>query len=96
VNAVGACRPDWRELDDEAVRRARLYVESREAAIRESGDVIAAGEVVAEIGEVIAGARPGRQTAHEVTLFKSVGVAVEDVVAADTVYRSAIATRDTP
>ena len=59
VNAVGACRPDWRELDDEAVRRARLYVESREAAIRESGDVIAAGEVVAEIGEVIAGTRPG-------------------------------------
>ena len=90
VNAVGACRPDWRELDDEVVRRARLYVESREAAIRESGDVIAAGEVVAEIGEVIAGTRPGRQTAEEVTLFKSVGVAVEDVVAADMVYRSAV------
>jgi alanine dehydrogenase len=90
VNAVGACRPDWRELDDEAVRQARLYVESREAAIRESGDVIAAGEVVAEIGEVIAGTRPGRQTAEEVTLFKSVGVAVEDVVAADIVYRSAV------
>jgi alanine dehydrogenase len=90
VNAVGACRPDWRELDDEAVRRARLYVESREAAIRESGDVIAAGEVVAEIGEVIVGTRPGRQTAEEVTLFKSVGVAVEDVVAADIVYRSTV------
>ena len=93
VNAVGACRPDWRELDDEAVRRARLYVESREAATRESGDVIAAGEVVAEIGEVIAGTRPGRQTAEEVTLFKSVGVAVEDVVAADIVYRSAVGGR---
>jgi ornithine cyclodeaminase/alanine dehydrogenase-like protein (mu-crystallin family) len=90
VNAVGACRPDWRELDDEAVRRARLYVDSREAAIRESGDVIAAGEVAAEIGEVIAGTRPGRQTAEEVTLFKSVGVAVEDVVAADMVYRAAV------
>ncbi len=90
VNAVGACRPDWRELDDEAVRRARLYVESREAATRESGDVIAAGLVVAEIGEVIAGTRPGRQSAEEVTLFKSVGVAVEDVVAADMVYRSAV------
>jgi ornithine cyclodeaminase/alanine dehydrogenase-like protein (mu-crystallin family) len=89
VNAVGACRPDWRELDDAAVRRGRLFVESREAAIRESGDVIAAGEVVGEIGEVIAGTRPGRQTAEEVTLFKSVGVAVEDVVAADMVYRSA-------
>jgi len=90
VNAVGACRPDWRELDDETVRGARLYVDSREAAIRESGDVIAAGEVAGEIGEVIAGTRPGRQTAEEVTLFKSVGVAVEDVVAADLVYRAAL------
>lgn len=90
VNAVGACRPDWRELDDKAVRCARLYVDSREAAMRESGDVIAAGEVAGEIGEVVAGRLPGRQTAGEVTLFKSVGVAVEDVVAADMVYRRAV------
>jgi alanine dehydrogenase len=90
VNAVGACRPDWRELDDELVRGARIYVESREAASRESGDVIAAGEVAAEIGEVIAGRAPGRRTEGEVTLFKSVGVAVEDVVAADLVYRKAV------
>jgi ornithine cyclodeaminase/alanine dehydrogenase-like protein (mu-crystallin family) len=89
INAVGAVRPDWRELDDAAVGRARLYVESREAATREAGDVIAAGEVFAEIGEVVAGTRPGRQSAEEVTLFKSVGVAVEDVVAADLVYRAA-------
>jgi ornithine cyclodeaminase/alanine dehydrogenase-like protein (mu-crystallin family) len=89
VNAVGACRPDWRELDDETVRRARLYVESREAAMRESGDVIAAGEVVGEIGEVVAGTRPGREMSEEITLFKSVGVAVEDVVTADLVYREA-------
>lgn len=89
VNAIGAVRPDWRELDDETVRRARLYVESREAATREAGDVIAAGEVFAEIGEVVAGTRPGRQSAEEVTLFKSVGVAVEDVVAADLVLRAA-------
>jgi alanine dehydrogenase len=92
VNAVGACRPDWRELDDTVVRRARLYVESREAATREAGDVIAAGEVFAEIGEVVAGTRPGRRTAEEVTLFKSVGVAVEDVAAADMVYREAVQT----
>jgi ornithine cyclodeaminase/alanine dehydrogenase-like protein (mu-crystallin family) len=90
VNAVGACRPDWRELDDDLVRHARIYVESREAATRESGDVIAGGGVVAEIGEVIAGTRPGRRTDEEVTLFKSVGVAVEDVAAADLVYRSAV------
>jgi ornithine cyclodeaminase/alanine dehydrogenase-like protein (mu-crystallin family) len=87
VNAVGAVRPDWRELDDEALRRARLYVDSREAAMREAGDVNAAGEPFAELGEVVSGTRPGRQTAEEVTLFKSVGVAVEDVVTAELVYR---------
>lgn len=85
VNAVGACRPDWRELDDDLVRGARLYVESREAAGRESGDVLA-GRIVAEIGEVLAGTAPGRQTRDEVTLFKSVGVAAEDIAAAALVY----------
>ncbi len=70
---------------------ARVYVESREAASRESGDVIAAGEIAGEIGEVIAGTRPGRRTEREITLFKSVGVAVEDVVAAEMVYRKATA-----
>jgi alanine dehydrogenase len=89
VNAVGAPRPTWRELDDEALRKSRLYVESREAATSESGDVIAAGQVFAEIGEVVRGLKPGRQSASEITLFKSVGVAVEDVVTADLVYRKA-------
>ncbi len=93
VNAVGACRPDWRELDDEAVRRARLFVESREAATKESGDVIASGQEPIEIGEVVAGSKPGRRSADEVTLFKSVGVAVEDVVTADLVYRQ-VASRE--
>lgn len=89
VNAVGAPRPGWRELDDNVLRRAKLYVESREAASRESGDVIAAGDIFAELGEVIGGARPGRQSAEEVTLFKSVGVAVEDIASAELVYREA-------
>jgi alanine dehydrogenase len=86
VNAIGAVRPDWRELDDELLARARLYVESREAAKQESGDVMASGQVVGEIGEVVAGVRPGRGGADEITLFKSVGVAVEDVAAAALVY----------
>jgi ornithine cyclodeaminase/alanine dehydrogenase-like protein (mu-crystallin family) len=90
VNAVGAPRPDWRELDDTVLARARLYVDSREATAKESGDVIAAGAVVAELGEVAAGARPGRQSADEITVFKSVGLAVEDVVTADLVYRAAL------
>lgn len=90
INGVGAVRAAWRELDDETLRRARIYVESRDAAMRESGDVIAAGQVFAEIGEVVTGARPGRQSEEEITLFKSVGVAVEDVTAADLVYRKAL------
>jgi len=90
VNAVGAPRPTWRELDDDVLRKARIYVESREAATRESGDVIAAGQVVAEIGEVVTGAKRGRESAGEITLFKSVGVAIEDVVSADLVYRKAV------
>ena len=89
VNAVGAPRPGWRELDDNVLRQAKLYVESREAASRESGDVIAAGGIFAELGEVIDGARPGRQSAGEITLFKSVGVAVEDIASAELVYREA-------
>jgi ornithine cyclodeaminase/alanine dehydrogenase-like protein (mu-crystallin family) len=91
VNAVGAPRPTWRELDDNVLRKARIYVELREAATRESGDIIAAGRVDAEIGEVVSGTKPGRQSAAEITLFKSVGVAVEDVVSADLVFRRAVA-----
>jgi alanine dehydrogenase len=89
INAVGAPRPTWRELDDAVLRAARIYVESREAATRESGDVIAAGQVYAEIGEVVTGAKRGRESAGEITLFKSVGVAIEDVATADLVYRKA-------
>ena len=87
INAVGATRPNWRELDNEVLRRATIYVESREAALKESGDVIAAGKEATEIGEVIAGKHPARTSTNEVTLFKSVGVAAEDVAAADLVYR---------
>jgi alanine dehydrogenase len=89
VNAVGATRPNWRELDGDLLVRAKLYVESREAASKESGDVIAAGSIFAELGEVVVGAKPGRESDDEITLYKSVGVAVEDIVAADLVYRRA-------
>jgi alanine dehydrogenase len=82
VNAIGATRPEWRELDDHLVTTARVFVDSREAALRESGDVIAAKSEVTEIGAVVAGTSPGRRSAQEITLFKSVGVAVEDVAAA--------------
>src|SRR4030095_9279127 len=56
VNAVGACRPDWRELDDDAMRNSVVFVDSREAAIKESGDVILSGaKIYAELGEAFAG-----------------------------------------
>lgn len=88
VNAVGATRPNWRELDDDLMARARVFVDSREAALKESGDVMAARAVAAEIGEVVAGGQPGRRSAAEITLFKSVGVAVEDVASAALVYEA--------
>ena len=90
LNAVGACRPDWRELDDEAMANV-VFVDSREAAMKESGDVILSGaKIYAELGEALAGKAPPRP--NETTIFKSLGMAVEDIAAALLVYRSATAT----
>ncbi len=87
VNAVGACRPDWRELDDEAMANV-VFVDSRESAMKESGDIILSdAKIYAELGEALAGKVPSR--ANETTIFKSLGMAVEDIAAAMLVYRSA-------
>ncbi|HEV3243888.1 MAG TPA: ornithine cyclodeaminase family protein [Chthoniobacterales bacterium] len=87
VNAVGACRPDWRELDEDAMRNV-IFVDSCEAAMKESGDVILSrAKIYAELGEALAGKVPAR--ANEITIFKSLGMAVEDITAALLVYRSA-------
>jgi ornithine cyclodeaminase/alanine dehydrogenase-like protein (mu-crystallin family) len=86
VNAVGACRPDWRELDDNAMTNV-VFVDSREGASKESGDVILSGaKIYAELGEALAGKVPTR--ANETTIFKSLGMAVQDIAAALLVYRS--------
>jgi ornithine cyclodeaminase/alanine dehydrogenase-like protein (mu-crystallin family) len=86
VNAVGACRPDWRELDKEAMSNI-VFVDSHEGAIKESGDVILAdAKIYAELGEALAGKLPTR--ANETTIFKSLGMAVEDIAAALLVYRA--------
>ena len=88
VNAIGACRPDWRELDDDAMRNV-AFVDSREGALKESGDVILSGaKIYAELGEALAGRVPAR--ANETTIFKSLGMAVEDIAAAMLVYRGSI------
>lgn len=90
VNAVGACRPDWRELDNEAMTNV-LFVDSREGALKESGDVILSGaNVYAELGEALADKIDNR--ANETTIFKSLGMAVEDIASALLVYRLATAT----
>jgi thiomorpholine-carboxylate dehydrogenase len=88
VNAIGACRPDWRELDDEAMNNV-VFVDSREGALKESGDVILSGaKIYAELGEALAGGVPRR--VNESTIFKSLGMAVEDIAAAMLVYQSAL------
>jgi thiomorpholine-carboxylate dehydrogenase len=84
VCAVGAVTPDRRELDDEAMRGA-VVVESREAALREPGDILLAkAEVAAELGELLSGARIDRK--GRPVVFKSVGIAIEDIAAAKLVY----------
>jgi thiomorpholine-carboxylate dehydrogenase len=75
--------PDWRELDDDAMANT-LVVDSREAALAESGDVIQSkAEIYAEVGEIISGAKAA--PVSKTTIFKSVGLAIEDVVAAQLV-----------
>lgn len=92
VNAIGACRPDWRELDDEAMSNV-VFVDSREGAMKESGDVILSdAKIYAELGEALAGKVPSR--ANETTIFKSLGMAVEDIAAAMLVYRKLISELD--
>src|SRR5947199_5992089 len=86
VNAIGACRPDWREMDDEAMSNV-VFVDSREGAMKESGDLILSGaQIYAELGEALAGKVPPRT--NETTIFKSLGMAVEDIAARMLVYRS--------
>lgn len=99
VCAVGACRPDQREMDAPLVARGDLYVDSREAALAEAGDIVLAiadgaidrSHIKAEIGDVVAGTAGGRASAERVTIFKSLGMAVEDVAAAQLAYEKATA-----
>lgn len=99
VISVGAARPTQREMDPALVARARLFVDSRAAALVESGDIVmgihdgrfSADHIVAELGELLADeAAPRRRSDTEVTIFKSLGLAVEDVTAAELAYRRAV------
>ena len=90
INAVGSFTPDMQEIDAETVKKALVIVDSREAALAEAGDLIipieqgeiSAEWIHAELGEIVAGRKPGRTGADQITLFKSVGIAAQDAIAA--------------
>ncbi|MBI3679911.1 MAG: ornithine cyclodeaminase family protein [Acidobacteria bacterium] len=95
VISVGAPRPSMREMDPDLVASCRLFVDSRLSALAESGDIVRGiregrfteAHIVAELGEVLAGQVPGRRSDNEITVFKSLGLAVEDLAAAAEVLR---------
>jgi len=97
INAIGSFRPDARELDDNAILRSKVVVDSKEAALAEAGDiviplkdnVINETHIYAEIGEIITGKKHGRISDDEITLFKSVGLGVQDAAAAHLAYKNA-------
>jgi len=97
INAIGAYTPRMQEIPPETVLRAKVVIDHHEAALAEAGDLvipmeeglITAEHIHAELGDVLSGARPGRESADEITLFKSVGVAVQDVAAARAALQAA-------
>jgi ornithine cyclodeaminase/alanine dehydrogenase-like protein (mu-crystallin family) len=90
VTAVGAFTPEMRELDDATLRGARVVVDQRAAALAEAGELRGARpEDVVEIGEVLAGVAPGRETTDQRTVFKSVGNAIQDLVVATRAFERA-------
>lgn len=97
VNAIGTHSPSSREIDSATMAAARIFVDRRESALNESGDYLLAAQegvvtpenIVGEIGELLIGKKAGRSNPTEITLFKSLGLAIEDVASADFLYRKA-------
>jgi len=97
INAVGASLATTRELDTDTVKRSRVFVDRRESALNEAGDLLIpmkegafkAEDIVAEIGELLIGSAKGRRNEQEITLFKSLGIAVEDLACAHWLYERA-------
>jgi ornithine cyclodeaminase len=98
VNAVGASTPNAREVDSALVAASRLYVDRRESALKEPGDIlvplqsgaISPDHIVGEVGELLTGRVTGRRDDRDITLFKSLGLAVEDLASASYVYEQAV------
>ena len=97
INGIGTHSPNSREIDSETMAAARVFTDRRESLLNEAGDYVLAAEegaitpesVVAEIGELVIGSKQGRRSADEITLFKSLGLAIEDVVSAEYLFRKA-------
>jgi alanine dehydrogenase len=97
INAIGSFRPDVQEIDEDTVRRAKVVVDSREAAVSEAGDliiplrkgIITEAHIHADLSEILSGSKLGRETDGEVTLFKSVGIAAQDIAIAQAVFEAA-------
>jgi ornithine cyclodeaminase len=98
INAVGACIPTAREIDSATMATARLFVDRRESALNEAGDYLLAAKdgvvtpesLEAEIGELLTRKKEGRRTKTELTLFKSLGIAVEDLACAKYLFQKAM------
>jgi ornithine cyclodeaminase len=97
VNAIGTHSPTSREVDSATMAAARIFVDRRESALNESGDYLLAAKegvvgpesIVGEIGELLIGTKSGRSSATQITLFKSLGLAIEDVACAEYLYHKA-------
>ncbi len=104
INAIGAYTPQMQEIPPETVLRAKVVIDHHEAALAEAGDLLipmeqglmTAKQIHAELGEIVAGVKAGRETAEEITLFKSVGVAVQDVAVAEAALEAARACGSPP
>ena len=97
ISAVGSYRPDMQEIPAETVQRARIFVDSRSASLEEAGDLIQPmqarlfdeSHICGELGDVVLGRIPGRQSPDDITYFKSVGIAVQDAMAAQVALKNA-------
>jgi len=98
VNAIGTHSPNSREIDSATMAAARIFVDRRESALNEAGDyllaakegLIDADSILGEIGELLIGTKQGRNSVDEITLFKSLGLAIEDVACAEYLYQKAL------
>ena len=98
VNAIGTHSPNSREIDSATMAASRIFVDRRESALNEAGDyllaakegLIDADSILAEIGELLIGTKHGRNSVNEITLFKSLGLAIEDVACAEYLYQKAL------